>query len=361
MEEVCDRGNLERAWKRVRRLADVPPEIEWFANITNPNSRRAYEAAVGDFIRFAGIRKPEEFRTVTRAHVIAWRDDLARRALGGATVRHRLAALSSLFEYLCDKNTVTHNPVKGVRRPRAESGESRTPALGDHQARDLLAAPGKDTAADEEAVKEKRYRAILSTLLFHALRRDELCKLTVRDFRHARRGVPHLRVTGKGEKTRYLPLHPGTHALIHDYLEAAGHGGDENGALFRPIRNNRTPRLDKALTPDAVYKLVRRYSAALGFEIGAHALRATAATNALDHQADIAKVAGMARPRQHRHHPHLRPSEDPPRGQPDVQGGILNLPASVAGWTPRPMRAMFFEQNEWTDATWNPVTGCTKI
>jgi integrase/recombinase XerD len=35
---------------------------------------------------------------------------------------------------------------------------------------------------------------------------------------------------------------------------------------------------------------LRGYSAALGFEIGAHALRATAATNALDHQADIAKV-----------------------------------------------------------------------
>jgi integrase/recombinase XerD len=39
-----------------------------------------------------------------------------------------------------------------------------------------------------------------------------------------------------------------------------------------------------------IYKLVRKYSAALGFEIGAHALRATAATNALDHEADIAKV-----------------------------------------------------------------------
>jgi integrase/recombinase XerD len=208
----------------------------------------------------------------------------------GATVRHRLAALSSLFEYLCEKNAVTHNPVKGVKRPRAESGEGKTPALGDHQARDLLVAPGKDTAAGEETIKEKRDRAILSTLLFHALRREELCKLKVKDFRNMRRGVPHLKVAGKGEKTRYLPLHPGTNELIHDYLDAAGHGEDENGALFRPLKNNRTRRLDRALTPDGVYKLVRGYSAQLGFEIGAHALRATAATNALDHQADIAKV-----------------------------------------------------------------------
>ena len=274
------------------RLSDVPPEREWFRNIRNPSTRRAYENAIRDFMQFTGIARLEEFRTVTRAHVIAWRDDLARREppLGGATVRHRLAALSSLFEYLCDKNAVSHNPVKGVKRPRAESGEGKTPALGDHQARELLAAPGKDTAAGEETIKEKRDRAILSTLLFHALRREELCKLKVKDFRQARRGVPHIKVAGKGEKTRYLPLHPGTNELIHDYLDAAGHGEDENGALFRPRKNNRTGRLEKALSPDAIYKIVRRYSADLGFEIGAHALRATAATNALDHQADIAKV-----------------------------------------------------------------------
>jgi integrase/recombinase XerD len=266
------------------RLADVPPEIEWFANLRNRSTRRAYENAIRDFMQFTGIVRPDEFRTVTRAHVIAWRDDLARRELGGATIRHRHAALSSLFEYLCEKNAVTHNPVKGVKRPRAESGEGKTPAIGDNQARDLLAAPAEDR------IKDKRDRAILSTLLFHALRREELCKLKVKDFRHARRGVLHLNVSGKGDKTRYLPLHRGTNALIHDYLEAAGHGEDENGALFRPIRNNRTGSLEKALTPDGVYKLVRQYSGQLGFLIGAHALRATAATNALDHQADIAKV-----------------------------------------------------------------------
>src|SRR5580698_4411445 len=266
------------------QLADVPPEVEWFANISNRHTRRAYENAVKDFMRFTGIERPQEFRTVTRAHIIAWRDDLVRRGLGGSTIRHRLASLASLFEYLCEKNAVTHNPVKGVERPKSESGEGKTPALGDHQARTLLDAPQDDT------IKSKRDRAILSTLLFHALRREELCKLKVKDFRRARKGVPHLRVSGKGGKTRYLPLHPGTHGLINDYLDAAGHGLDDSGALFRPVRNNRTGRLERAITADGVYRLVRTYSAQLGFQIGAHALRATAATNALDHQADIAKV-----------------------------------------------------------------------
>ena len=211
-----------------QQLADVPPEVEWFDNLTNPQTRRAYENAVKDFMRFTGIARPEEFRTVTHAQIIALRKELAPRGLGGATIRHRLASLASLFEYRCNRNSVTHNPVKSVERRKTESGEGKTPALGDHQARKLLDAPRKETVAC------KRDRAILSTLLFHALPREELSKLKVKDACHTRKGVPHLKVFGKGCKVRYLALNPGTQALIHDYLEAAGHGVDENGALFRP-------------------------------------------------------------------------------------------------------------------------------
>ena len=265
-------------------LADVPPELEWFANLGTKATRRAYETALKDFVRFTGIERPEEFRTVTRAHVIAWRDELAGRKLSATTIRHRLSALASLFDYLCDQNAVTHNPVKGVKRPVPETTEGKTPALGDHQARKLLAAPVGDT------LKSKRDRAILATLLYHALRRDELCKLKVKDYRQERRGVPHLKVSGKGGKTRYVPLHPAASGLIGDYLEAAGHGGVEASPLFRPLHHSRDLLSDQAITPDGVYRMVREYSAELGFEIGAHSLRATAATNALDHQADIAKV-----------------------------------------------------------------------
>src|SRR6516225_5214682 len=123
-------------------------------------------------------RSPGGFRIVTRAHIIAWRDDLMRRGLGGGTIRHRLASVASLFDYLCEKNAVTHNPAKGVERPKTESGEGKTPALADHQARKLLGAP------QDDSLRSKRDRAILSTLLFHALRRDELTKLKVKDFRH---------------------------------------------------------------------------------------------------------------------------------------------------------------------------------
>jgi integrase/recombinase XerD len=52
-------------------LSDVPPELEWLANITNPKTRRAYKNDVEEFSTFTGVTRPVELRNVTRAHVIA--------------------------------------------------------------------------------------------------------------------------------------------------------------------------------------------------------------------------------------------------------------------------------------------------
>ncbi len=76
-------------------LADVPPELEWLANITNPKTRRAYKIDVSEFSAFTGLRRPAELRTVTRAHVIAWRKDLEARELVASSIRRKLSALSA--------------------------------------------------------------------------------------------------------------------------------------------------------------------------------------------------------------------------------------------------------------------------
>jgi site-specific recombinase XerD len=271
-------------------LADVPPELEWVANITNAKTRRAYRNDVLEFSAFTGLRQPAELRTVTRAHVIAWRKDMESRSLSPASIRRKLSALSSLFDYLCERNAVAGNPVDGVKRPAANGNEGSTPALGDAQARKLLEAPPEDT------LKGVRDRAILATLLYHGMRREELCGLRVKDIQ-SRQGVVHFRVKGKRDKIRFVPVHAMGQRLIEEYLALAGHGGDLDGPLFRPVRNNRTEeKLDRPLDPASLYRnIVRKYGLETGVSaqvngLCVHSLRATAATNALSHEADIAKV-----------------------------------------------------------------------
>jgi site-specific recombinase XerD len=89
--------------------------------------------------------------------------------------------------------------------------------------------------------------------------------------------------------------------LIGEYLEAGKHGGavsheSLDSPLFQPVANNRTCTLDRHLDPGSIYRnIVMQYAKATG--IGAEAvgvcvrsMRATAATNALSNEADIAKV-----------------------------------------------------------------------
>ena len=269
-------------------LAAIPPEVEWFANLTNANTRRAYKKDVEDFAGFIGISRPEDMRLITRAHVIAWRNILAQQCLADSTIRRKLAAISTLFAYLADNNAIDANPASGVKRPISRIKEGASPALSPEQARLLLDAP------DPETLKGKRDRALLATLLFHGLRRAELCRLTVGD-RQQRKGAAHLCIHGKGNKIRYLPARPEAIQRIEDYLQAAGHGGDLKGALFRPLRNRPSGDLDKPLHPQGLYKIVKSYAEAAGIAADVpgfcpHSLRATAATIALDNGADIAKV-----------------------------------------------------------------------
>jgi site-specific recombinase XerD len=270
-------------------LAEVPPELEWLANLTNPKTRRAYKIDVEEFIAFTGLRGFAELRDITRAHVIAWRKDLEKRELAASSIRRKLSALSALFDYLCEHNAVAGNPVDGVKRPMANGNEGSTPALGDAQVRKLLDAPPEDT------LKGVRDRAILATLLYHGIRREELCRLRVRDIQ-SRQGVLHFRVKGKRDKIRFIPVHVTAQGLIEQYLALAGHAADTPGPVFRPVTNNRTGKLDRPLDPASIYRnIVVKYGLETGISaevngLCVHSLRATAATNALSHEADIAKV-----------------------------------------------------------------------
>lgn len=211
--------------------------------------------------------------------------------LSPASVRRKLSAPFSLFGYLCEENAITHNPVDGVERLDEGANEGKTPALSDAQARSLLNAPPAET------LKGKRDRAILAVLLYHGMRRAELCRIKVKDLAN-RRGIMYLRLHGKRGKIRYVEAHPAAMRLIQDYLDRAGHGAKPGGAALSACQEQRQQgrvgRVGQTLGSRLDLPEHRiPYAAELGVSmelLGPHALRATAATNALEHDCDIAKV-----------------------------------------------------------------------
>ncbi len=85
------------------------------------------------------------------------------------------------------------------------------------------------------------------------MRREELCTLKVKDLQ-SRQGLIHFKVKSKRGKIRFVPAHPQAQRLIEHYLLMAGHGDDKDGALFRPVRNNRTGELERPLNANSLYR-----------------------------------------------------------------------------------------------------------
>lgn len=257
---------------------------EWLVNFDNQQTRRAYRRDIQGFMELVGARSTEDLLKVARGHVLAWRASLENGGLSGATRRRKLAALASLFDYLIEHDPRhTRNPVHSVKRPRTESHEGKTPALSSAQAKLLLDAP------DKHSERGLRDRAVLAVLLYHGLRRQEVAQLRICDLK-TRDGCPHLCVKGKGGKLRHIPLHRDAAKSITKYLEEMRNDAAKSSAMFVSLRGSKS---GKSLSADGIYKAVRNYAIAAGIHVaglGVHGLRVTAATNALEHQADIAQV-----------------------------------------------------------------------
>ncbi len=279
----------------VQLLEQMPEEELWLAGQLSPQTREAYRKDVREFVAAMNIHSPDELRRVGRATMIAWVTRMHEQHIQPRTIRRRLSALSSLFTHLVAHHIVEMNPVREIKRPRVNRRQGTTRAFGVKEARKILDAP------DPTSLLGLRDRAILSVGLQAGPRRSEIASLKVRDF-HTNAGYKALHFIRKGGEDLSLSINPQTVQRIEDYLAAAGHQEDLEGALFRPVKKNQlqaNPR--RHLHPGAVDRVLRKYASAVGLGPGysAHSMRATFITRALDNGAaleDVQRDVGHADP-----------------------------------------------------------------
>ena len=270
-------------------LLDHPLVKTWMNNTLSPASRSSKQQDLMGFISCFKLKTMEDIQKIKRDDIINWRDamigpkDDPRYAI--RTVKRRMATISKFLEMLCDNKILKINVVQGVERPKLNTTEGATAIISGSQANNLLDAP------EPKTLKGKRDRAIIATFLFHALRRSELCGLKIKDIQE-REGIKQFKILGKGSKERYVPCHPVAITRINDYLNASGHGYEQNAPLFRPISNNTASNIFSHIAPNSVYELVKYYGLKVGIkkDFSTHSLRATAATSALNNREDIRKV-----------------------------------------------------------------------
>ena len=256
------------------------------------HTRRAYGKDLKRFVKFLHLRNqnfgPEP---LTRTVIIAYKEYLLTEGLEHTTVDRHLATLKSFFGWLKEDGLIPHNLAEGVKflKPKRLS---TTQGFSDEEVRKVLSVPDLHTRTGA------LHYAVLMVLFYCGLRRSELCALRTSHIAVEREQAV-LRVRGKGNAERLIPLiDPVTRALFH-YFRITGKAPGTDQPLFTPIRNNRTGRTDLPLDPSMIFYIVTRCAKQAGVvnRVSPHSCRATAISNARDHQVSdraIQEFAGWA-------------------------------------------------------------------
>lgn len=250
-------------------------------------TRRAYGNDLQDFFGRDHVTLADA-RGVTFVHVNKYIAELDADGKKSTTIKRRVSAIRGFFEWLVALDVMEKNPAHRQLLRRVRASGSRDKALvflTGQQAERLIAA------TDESGEAAPRDRALILTLLHCVLRRSEAAAMD----------VDHVRPLG-----HYWVLDlPNTKGGTDQYVKIPAHVVDEidamkefygisEGPLWRSLSNNsRGNRLSERSIYSIVEKAARR--AGLPEEIGAHSLRHTGCTLAIEAGASIQQVQSHAR------------------------------------------------------------------
>lgn len=190
------------------------------------------------------------------------------------SIQRRLSALRTFFAFLVREGLLKGNPAVGVRSPKA--GKRLPHTLDVDQMGALL-------ALKPEGPLGVRDLAMMELLYSSGLRLAELVGLDLADLHLEDRTV---RVTGKGNKTRIMPVGTQALAALRGWLgERAALAVPGDNALFLNHRGRR-------LSGRAVQMLVARHARAQGLPVGVHPhlFRHSFATHLLESSRDLRAV-----------------------------------------------------------------------
>ncbi|SAL67238.1 phage integrase family protein [Caballeronia udeis] len=263
--------------------------LEFFAsNIRNPNTRRAYAHAVGEFLAWCAQAGVGSITAVQPLHVATW-IELQTQTLSAPTVKQHLAAIRHLFDWLATGQVVPHNPAASVRGPSHTTRKGKTPVLDATEARQLL------DSIDVSTPIGLRDRALIGLMEFSFARIGAAVTMRVEDVYVQNRRL-WVRLREKRGKRHEMPCHHTLEVYLHAYLDGTGIAVDLKRSLFRTIRRG-TGQLSETPLPQAnAYAMVRRRALAAGIDtkIGNHTFRATCITAYLKSGGTLENAAAMA-------------------------------------------------------------------
>ncbi len=258
-------------------VADFLKHLE----VARAASKHTLKAYAQDLAAFERYLAPQSV-TLLKVNHLHLRGFLGQQAIDKAasTRARRLAAIKSFYKYLVRRKVLEVSPARRVKTPKLPQKLPRAVPIDETFA--LMDAP------DSNRLLELRDKAMLEILYGAGLRVSELCGLSLGDVDLRARMV---RVLGKGNKERLVPLNEGAVDALSAWLT-------RRGELLATPRKRQDPAamflnfLGGRLTTRSMQLHLDRYVKRLGItrDLSPHALRHSFATHLLASGADVRSI-----------------------------------------------------------------------
>jgi integrase/recombinase XerC len=262
--------------------------LDWGAHLgrerrLSENTLEAYSRDLEQFFRFLTSHLAEppslsHLSSLTPADVRAFMADRRTDGVGARTLGRQIAALRSFARFCERQGLASTTAFSSVRSPKQPKSLPKALSIAD-SARVIDTAE----AFSEEPWIAARDRAALMLLYGCGLRISEALSINAGDAPTGSRDT--IRVTGKGERERVVPVLPAVRRALEDYIRLAPFPLEPDQPLFRGARGG-------PLSPRIIQITIARLRGALGLEasVTPHALRHSFATHLLGRGGDLRTI-----------------------------------------------------------------------
>jgi integrase/recombinase XerD len=252
----------------------------YLRTLSSPQTIKTYNTELRLFVSYVEVELGKRLDELTAEDISLYREHLIK-TYAAATAAKKLAALRRflIFTYMAGATTVNPEALRFfAKSPRVRQDPSYNVLTEDELSRMLSAA------------RTTSYRdyVLLAVMAGCGLREAEVVDVRVGDFQDVGRDQILLRVRGKGDKIRNVPLSPELWQLVQRFVVLTRRSFNSHLDARKPLFISRVGK-DKPLTTRSVQNIVKKYVRAAGITkaISPHSIRHTVGTNMAVNEAPL--------------------------------------------------------------------------